>query len=61
MDTLLQSLREIEKMDQARVIILAAEGPVFSSGHNLKELMADEGPDRHREVFSKYVILEQIV
>ncbi|MEE6512940.1 hypothetical protein FKM82_020286 [Ascaphus truei] len=34
-----------------RVIVIAAEGPVFSSGHNLKELTAAQGKDYHAEVF----------
>lgn len=28
-----------------------AEGPVFSSGHDLKELTEEQGPDYHTEVF----------
>ena len=35
-----------------RVIILSAEGPVFSSGHNLKELTAHYGKEHHKKVFS---------
>ena len=34
-----------------RVIILSAEGPVFSSGHNLKELTAQYGKEHHKKVF----------
>lgn len=30
---------------------VAAEGPVFSSGHDLKELTDEQGPDYHAEVF----------
>lgn len=37
---------------QNRVIILSAEGPVFSSGHNLKELTAQHGREHHKKVFS---------
>lgn len=29
----------------------AAEGPVFSSGHDLKELTDEQGPEYHAEVF----------
>lgn len=29
----------------------AAEGPVFSSGHDLKELTEEKGRDYHAEVF----------
>ena len=37
-----------------RVIVLAAEGPAFSSGHNLKEINARRGdPDRGKAYFAK--------
>ncbi|XP_070534940.1 enoyl-CoA hydratase domain-containing protein 3, mitochondrial-like [Ptychodera flava] len=35
-----------------RVIIISSSGPVFSSGHNLKELTTTEGRDYHAKVFS---------
>uniref|UniRef100_A0A182NDH9 Enoyl-CoA hydratase domain-containing protein 3, mitochondrial n=1 Tax=Anopheles dirus TaxID=7168 RepID=A0A182NDH9_9DIPT len=38
---------------ELRCIILAAQGRVFSAGHNLKELTAEQGPDRHKQVFHK--------
>uniref|UniRef100_W5UBJ5 Enoyl-CoA hydratase domain-containing protein 3, mitochondrial n=1 Tax=Ictalurus punctatus TaxID=7998 RepID=W5UBJ5_ICTPU len=34
-----------------RVIIIAAQGPVFSSGHDLKELTSVQGRDYHTRVF----------
>lgn len=34
-----------------RVIVLRANGPVFSSGHDLKELRSDTGMDYHTKVF----------
>uniref|UniRef100_A0A8C2VTE2 Enoyl-CoA hydratase domain-containing protein 3, mitochondrial n=2 Tax=Chinchilla lanigera TaxID=34839 RepID=A0A8C2VTE2_CHILA len=34
-----------------KVIIISAEGPVFSSGHDLKELTEERGRDYHTEVF----------
>ncbi|XP_054292310.1 enoyl-CoA hydratase domain-containing protein 3, mitochondrial [Pongo pygmaeus] len=34
-----------------KVIIISAEGPVFSSGHDLKELTEEQGRDYHAEVF----------
>ncbi|KAJ8261773.1 hypothetical protein GJAV_G00158250 [Gymnothorax javanicus] len=43
-------LADIDSED-LRVIIISAEGPVFSSGHDLKELTSAEGRDHHREVF----------
>ena len=43
---------------EARVIILAANGPAFSSGHNLKEITArrsdaDEGRRFFKDLFDK--------
>ncbi|KAM9311761.1 enoyl-CoA hydratase domain-containing protein 3, mitochondrial [Gastrophryne carolinensis] len=35
-----------------RVIVIAAEGPVFSSGHNLKEFTAEQGTEYHANVFN---------
>uniref|UniRef100_A0A8C0AAS6 Enoyl-CoA hydratase domain-containing protein 3, mitochondrial n=3 Tax=Bos TaxID=9903 RepID=A0A8C0AAS6_BOSMU len=43
-------LHEAESQD-LKVIIISAEGPVFSSGHDLKELTDEQGPDYHAEVF----------
>ncbi|KAK3526397.1 hypothetical protein QTP70_025431 [Hemibagrus guttatus] len=34
-----------------RVIIISAQGPVFSSGHDLKELTSEQGRDYHSRVF----------
>ncbi|XP_020855342.1 enoyl-CoA hydratase domain-containing protein 3, mitochondrial [Phascolarctos cinereus] len=43
-------LHEAESKD-LRVIIISAEGPVFSSGHDLKELTDEQSQDYHAEVF----------
>jgi enoyl-CoA hydratase/carnithine racemase len=44
--------------DDSRVIVLAAEGPVFSAGHDLKEMTAlRSGPDQGRAAFA--AIFEQ--
>ncbi|KFO34491.1 Enoyl-CoA hydratase domain-containing protein 3, mitochondrial [Fukomys damarensis] len=43
-------LLEAESKD-LKVIIISAEGPVFSSGHDLKELTEEQGRDYHSEVF----------
>ncbi|KAJ8384328.1 hypothetical protein AAFF_G00205810 [Aldrovandia affinis] len=37
--------------DDLRVIIISAEGPVFSSGHDLKELTSAQGREHHSRVF----------
>ncbi|XP_003410633.1 enoyl-CoA hydratase domain-containing protein 3, mitochondrial [Loxodonta africana] len=43
-------LHDAESED-LRVIVISAEGPVFSSGHDLKELTDEQGHDYHVEVF----------
>ncbi|XP_077565518.1 enoyl-CoA hydratase domain-containing protein 3, mitochondrial [Stigmatopora nigra] len=55
------SLRMLESLQQdivadvdnqdLRVIIISAEGPVFSAGHDLKELTSARGRDYHQRVF----------
>ena len=39
LEELKRNLMECAERDDSRVIILSAEGPVFSAGHNLKELV----------------------
>ncbi|XP_054622590.1 enoyl-CoA hydratase domain-containing protein 3, mitochondrial [Dunckerocampus dactyliophorus] len=53
--SMLESLREdiltdVDSQD-LRVIIISAEGPVFSSGHDLNELTSAQGRDHHTRVF----------
>ncbi|XP_004468919.1 enoyl-CoA hydratase domain-containing protein 3, mitochondrial [Dasypus novemcinctus] len=43
-------LHEAESTD-LKVIVISAEGPVFSSGHDLKELTEEQGHAYHTEVF----------
>ena len=40
-----------------RCIVLKAEGPAFSAGHNLKEMTHNEGRAYHEEIFQKCNIL----
>ncbi|XP_076578264.1 enoyl-CoA hydratase domain-containing protein 3, mitochondrial [Chaetodon auriga] len=53
--SMLESLRENILTDvnseDLRVIIISAKGPVFSSGHDLKELTSAQGRDYHTKVF----------
>uniref|UniRef100_A0A3Q1CKJ0 Enoyl-CoA hydratase domain containing 3 n=1 Tax=Amphiprion ocellaris TaxID=80972 RepID=A0A3Q1CKJ0_AMPOC len=53
--SMLESLRENIvtdlNSDDLRVIIISARGPVFSSGHDLKELTSAQGRDYHTKVF----------
>ena len=48
----IQSLSNNKDM---RVIIINSEGPVFSSGHNLKELLKENGKEFHQQIFHKLV------
>ena len=52
------ALDETAEDASARVIVIAAHGPVFSAGHDLKELTAhraggDRGLARYREIFAQ--------
>ncbi|XP_004083275.1 enoyl-CoA hydratase domain-containing protein 3, mitochondrial [Oryzias latipes] len=53
--SMLESLRENILTDvdgeDLRVIVISAEGPVFSSGHDLKELTSLQGREYHAKVF----------
>ncbi|KAL9853571.1 enoyl-CoA hydratase domain-containing protein 3, mitochondrial [Geothlypis trichas] len=52
---MLQSLRRDllhdVKSRELRVIVIAAKGPVFSSGHDLKELSSEDDVKHHSQVF----------
>ncbi|XP_029969318.1 enoyl-CoA hydratase domain-containing protein 3, mitochondrial [Salarias fasciatus] len=43
-------LKDIDS-PELRVILISARGPVFSSGHDLKELSRTQGSDHHRRIF----------
>ena len=47
------SLDDIAADKSLKVIILAGNGPVFSSGHDLKEMRADSGYTAIHELFAK--------
>uniref|UniRef100_A0A8C4JZY1 Enoyl-CoA hydratase domain-containing protein 3, mitochondrial n=1 Tax=Dromaius novaehollandiae TaxID=8790 RepID=A0A8C4JZY1_DRONO len=53
--SMLQALREDllhdSKSKELRVIIISAEGPVFCSGHDLRELSCEEDVKHHSKVF----------
>lgn len=40
MQNLLDNIEKDKHNENLRVVVLAAEGPVFSAGHNLKELVS---------------------
>lgn len=50
LETELQAIRQDETV---KVVILAAAGPVFCAGHDLKELRADPGRAHYERVFAQ--------
>jgi enoyl-CoA hydratase/carnithine racemase len=50
---LLEALGEAREDPAIRVIVLEAAGRVFSAGHDLAELRADEDPARHLRLFHR--------
>lgn len=50
-----QLIDDIERNsdDELRCIVLSANGPIFSAGHNLKEFTEVAGTDAHKKVFSR--------
>lgn len=49
MQALIDALRGLD--DDVRAVILAAEGPAFSAGHDLKEMTSGSGVDFYRRLF----------
>src|SRR5688500_9975886 len=50
LETELQAIRQDESV---KVVILAASGPVFCAGHDLKELRADPSREHYERVFAE--------
>lgn len=54
LEAISNALDDADKKKDARVIVLSGNGPVFSSGHDLKEMTAARNSeDRGREFFDK--------
>lgn len=53
MTEILANLKRNKQDENLRCIVLSANGPVFSAGHNLKEFSMDKGQLLHRQVFEK--------
>lgn len=58
MDEILSALTKTWHDTNLRCIILSSTGPVWSAGHDLKELAPECGTQQHKEVFDK---LTQII
>ncbi|KAK5983838.1 Enoyl-CoA hydratase domain-containing protein 3 mitochondrial [Trichostrongylus colubriformis] len=52
-EELTKELKEINSISKVRSVIISSEGPAFSSGHDLRELVAEKGPDLHQKIFDK--------
>jgi enoyl-CoA hydratase/carnithine racemase len=62
----LQAALDAAKADDSRVVVLAAEGPAFSSGHDLKEMTAhrksaDDGQAAFARIFAQCSNLMQTI
>lgn len=53
MNSILEDLTADWQNKELRAIILTAKGPVWSAGHNLKELVPEKGVKYQTEVFNK--------
>ncbi|MED6248386.1 Enoyl-CoA hydratase domain-containing protein 3, mitochondrial [Ataeniobius toweri] len=51
LETLRENILTDVDSEDLRVIIISAKGPVFSSGHDLKELTSAQGREYHMKVF----------
>lgn len=53
LNQLIDDIERDQNSDELRCIVLSADGPIFSAGHNLKEFTEAAGTDAHRKVFSR--------
>ena len=53
MENLIQEIKQNENDQSLRLIVLSSSGPVFSAGHNLKELAPEKGYESHKKVFNR--------
>lgn len=53
LDALDRTLRELAGQAQTRVVVLAADGPAFCAGHDLREMMAEPDPLAHQALFDR--------
>ena len=53
MTALRKALGDIENDDNVRVVVIAANGPVFCAGHDLKEVRANPGRQAYEALFSQ--------
>uniref|UniRef100_A0A915E031 Enoyl-CoA hydratase domain-containing protein 3, mitochondrial n=1 Tax=Ditylenchus dipsaci TaxID=166011 RepID=A0A915E031_9BILA len=53
MNALYTELHSIDQIEKLRAVILAGDGPAFCAGHDLKELIHEQGSDCHKQVFKR--------
>lgn len=53
MENLMSEIKRNESDKSLRIIVLSSTGPVFSAGHNLKELSPESGYENQKKVFNK--------
>lgn len=53
MESLMREIKRNEDDKSLRIIVISSTGPVFSAGHNLKELSPDKGYESQKAVFNK--------
>lgn len=53
MNGLIEEIKKDENDRRQRVIVLSSNGPVWSAGHNLKELSPDKSYEERKGVFDK--------
>lgn len=53
MNQLIEEIKRDEDDKSLRIILLSSTGPVFSAGHNLKELSPDKSYEEKKSVFDK--------
>ena len=61
MDALQTQLDQIREEDAIRVVVIAANGPAFCAGHDLKEVRANPGEEIYRQLFRQCSRLMQSI
>lgn len=53
MESLIGDIKKSDDDKSLRLIVISSTGPVFSAGHNLKELSSEKGYENQKSVFNK--------
>lgn len=53
MESLIGEIKKNDDDKSLRAIVISSTGPVFSAGHNLKELSPEKGYENQKSVFNK--------